>query len=117
MQHEHFCRLSRAFNQVANLSTSQDSHINEWLKAQISASQNSRMCFCPECGRSHVRLGFKMPATSNYAAMLSELKAALAFLEDEVGYLEGGREGSFNSAARALSDRIAAVIKMAEGEV
>lgn len=41
MTHEDFCRLSRAFNEVANLGLTQDYRINEWLKRQIAAAQAS----------------------------------------------------------------------------
>ncbi len=35
LRHEDLCRLSRAFNEVANLHVAQDTRINEWLKTQI----------------------------------------------------------------------------------
>lgn len=35
LDHDDMCRLSRAFNQQANLGAVQDARINEWLKEQI----------------------------------------------------------------------------------
>lgn len=42
LSHENACRLSRAFNEVANLRVTQDYRINEWLKKLIeqTAKQN-----------------------------------------------------------------------------
>jgi len=38
LSHEDMCRLSRLFNERADLRTPQDARINEWLKEQISKS-------------------------------------------------------------------------------
>ncbi len=39
LTHADACRLSRAFNEVANLGNSQDRAINEWLKSVIAAAK------------------------------------------------------------------------------
>lgn len=39
ISHSDFCRLSRAFNEAANLRDANDRRINEWLKAMISSAQ------------------------------------------------------------------------------
>lgn len=62
--HADACRLSRAFNESANLASSQDRAINEWLKAVIVAAKaaeappvDTRHKFIPDrkypwfCGR------------------------------------------------------------------
>lgn len=38
LSHDDWCRLSRAFNEVANLGTGQDHRINEFLKQRIAQS-------------------------------------------------------------------------------
>src|SRR5882762_4018595 len=42
LSHDDLCRLSRAFNQVANLGSSQDFLINEWLKARIAEAGKAK---------------------------------------------------------------------------
>lgn len=49
-------------------------------------------------------------------ALLAGLKDALAFIEDECCGASGTTAEGFATEARALSNRIAAVIKQAEGE-
>jgi hypothetical protein len=68
--HDDFCRLSRAFNQVAHLGDDQDYRINEWLKAQIEASQRKELCQCEACGRMHWKLGFNRPGERHATRIL-----------------------------------------------
>lgn len=57
LDHDDMCRLSRAFNQVADLRTAQDLRINEWLKVQIGEAprkpwtngNHPQDCGCAEC--------------------------------------------------------------------
>lgn len=91
-----------------------------WLSPQCDeANQEGRIWCrakiddCPECGSPSVH--YIRADLSD--AMLDALKEALVFLEDEVPKNDTTVDGSFTAEARALSDRIAAVIKQAQGEL
>jgi hypothetical protein len=59
----------------------------------------------------------RLARQDTYDDILAALKSALAFLENEISYHrdDAAKDGSFNAAARALSDQLRAAIEKAEG--
>lgn len=39
LSHDDLCRLSRKFNQLADLATTQDNRINQWLREAIAKAE------------------------------------------------------------------------------
>lgn len=50
LSHEDMCRLSRLFNERADLSGQQDYRINEWLKEQIAKAYSPAPVPRPQAG-------------------------------------------------------------------
>lgn len=54
LSHEDMCRLSRLFNERADLSGQQDYRINEWLKEQIAKAYSPAPVSRPQAGEDVV---------------------------------------------------------------